>query len=265
MHLAVPDHVLGRVGAAARRRAAFTLQVAALFWGVLRECSQPLTWRRTLRAEMRAMLTRTVGGSLEAVGVTAIVVGLGLVFEVLYWSRNSGETRLVGRILVVVLVREITPLLIGIILLGRGGAAAVAELGMLKAEGEVAVLRAEGIDIFQYLVLPRAVAFAVAAFALGVVFVIVALVSGFVTGSIAGVANRSIFGFFTNVLRAITFADLTVFAGKLLLIGLLVALVCCATGLAADDTEPPSRLLPRGFTRGIASIMAVTLALSALL
>jgi phospholipid/cholesterol/gamma-HCH transport system permease protein len=114
-------------------------------------------------------------------------------------------------------------------------------------------------------VFPRAVAFALAAFTLGILFVLIALISGFVTGSVVAVVNGSIFGFFDNVLRATTAADLAIFPAKLLLIGLMVALACCATGLAARETDAVSTLLPRGFTRGVTVILAVTLLLSALI
>ena len=59
--------------------------------------------------------------------------------------------------------------------------------------------------------------------------------------------------------------DLAVFPAKLLLIGAVVALACCLTGLAAWETDGPSTLMPRGFTRGITGILAVTASLSALL
>jgi phospholipid/cholesterol/gamma-HCH transport system permease protein len=184
------------------------------------------------------------------------------VFEALYWLRTAGQQQETGRILVFVLIREITPLLVGIVLLGRGGTVAVAELGALASSGEVAVLRAEGIDIFRFLVLPRAAAFAVAAFTLGMVFVILALLSGFVAGSLFGVVNNSVFVFLDNVLRAMSIPDLVIFPAKLLLIGLMVALACCATGLSAEELDAPSSLLPRGFTRGVTSVLAVTLLLS---
>jgi len=256
---------LAVIGAATRAYASFLLQLAALLWGVVREGVWPSTWRRTMRAGFRATLTRTVGGSLGTIAVTALIVGLGLVFEALYWLRTAGQEEQIGHILVVVLFREITPLLVGVILLGRGGTAAVAELGMLKAEGEVAILRAEGIDIFQYLVLPRAAAFALASFTLGVLFVLISLISGFVTGSLAGVVNTSIFGFLDNVLRAMSIVDMAIFPAKLLLIGLVVALACCITGLAARESDTPSSLLPRGFTRGVTGILTVTLLLSAII
>jgi phospholipid/cholesterol/gamma-HCH transport system permease protein len=255
--------VLARIGAEARNRSAYVLQLAALFWGVVREGVRPSTWRRTLRASFRTTLTRTVGGSLGTIAVTALIIGLGLVFEAIYWLRTAGQEEEIGRILVVVLFREITPLLVGIILLGRAGTAAIAELGMMMADGEVAILRAEGVDIFDYLVLPRAVAFALGAFTLGVMFVLVALISGFVTGSLAGVVNTSVFGFLDNVLRAMTVGDLAVFPAKLWLIGLVVALSSCVTGLGAEEADTPSSLLPRGFTRGVTGILTVTLSLSA--
>jgi phospholipid/cholesterol/gamma-HCH transport system permease protein len=52
------------------------------------------------------------------------------------------------------------------------------------------------------------------------------------------------------------------FPAKLLLIGLVVALTSCATGLSAQEDDTPSRLLPRGFTRGVTGILSVTLLLS---
>jgi phospholipid/cholesterol/gamma-HCH transport system permease protein len=244
--------VLGIVGAEARARSAYVLQLAALSWGVMREGVLPSTWRRSIRATFRTTLTRTVGGSLGTIVVTAFIVGLGLVFEALYWLRTAGQAGEIGRILVIVLFREITPLLVGIILLGRAGTAAVAELGILTAQGE----------IFSYLVLPRAVSFAVASFTLGVVFVTLSLISGFVAGRLAGVVTTSIFTFLDNVLRAMAVSDMAIFPAKLLLIGLVVALSSCVTGLGAQEADTPSSLLPRGFTRGVTGVMAVTLVLS---
>lgn len=257
--------VLGVIGAEVRGRSSFVLQLAALLWGVVREGVRPTTWRRTLRASFRAILTQTVGGSLGTIAVTALIVGLGLVFEAIYWLRTAGQQDQIGRILVVVLWREITPLLVGIILLGRAGTATVAELGMLTTEGEISILRAEGIDIFDYLVLPRAASFALGAFTMGVIFVLVSLISGFVTGTVSGVVSTSVFGFLDNVLRAMTVRDLVIFPLKLLLIGLVVALSCCVTGLGARDDDTPSTLLASGFTRGVTGILAVTLLLSAAL
>jgi len=258
----IVPRVLGIIGATTRRRSAFVLQLAALFWGVLREGVRPATWRRTLRLEFRTTLARLVAGSLGTILVTAVIIGVGLVYEALYWLRTPGQETQTGRILVLVLLRELAPLLVGIVLLGRGGSVAVSELGMLTAGGEVAVLRAEGIDSFQYLVLPRAAAFVLGGFTLGMIFVMLALISGYIAGSLLGVGHNSIFGFLENVLRAMTMRDFIIFPAKLVLIGLMVALTSCATGLSAQEIDSPSNLLPQAFTRGVTAILAVTLLLS---
>lgn len=257
--------VLAAIGAATRRRASFPLQAASLFWGVISEGVRPSTWRRSVRAAFRAALTRIIAGTLGTLAVTAVIVGIGIVFEALYWLRTAAQEASTGRILVTVLFREIAPLLVGIILLGRSGTATVAEVGALLAEDEVAIMRAEGIDAFRFLVLPRALAYAVSAFSLGMVFLLLALLSGYVTATATGVSHASVFGFFGNVLRAMSPADLAVVPAKLLLIGLLVGLACCVTALGTRGHEGPVRLLPRAFTRGVTSILLVTIVLSAAL
>lgn len=259
------SRALATIGRPVRGRAAFALQLAALAWGVLREGAAPSTWRRTVRRSFVDTLTRVVGGSLGTVAVAAAVCGLGLVSEALYWLRTAGQQEQIGWVLVVVLIREVAPVLVGIILLGRAGMAAVSELGTLTVEGEVAILRAEGLDAFQALVLPRAAAFAIGAFTLGVLFVLLTLVSGFVGGSVAGVVDRSFLGFLDAVVRAMSVRDLLAFPVKLLLTGLVVALACCVTGLAARETDGLSTLMPRGFTRGITGVLATTALLGAVL
>jgi len=256
--------LLAQLGSATRRRFAFALQVAALFWGVVAEGARPKSWRRTLFALFRVTLTRIIAGSLGTIAGSAAIVGVGIVFEALYWLRAAGEEESTGRILVTVLFRGIAPRLVGVIMLGRGGTALVAELSALRTEGEIAVLRAEGIDIFQYLVLPRAAAFAIGGFTLGFVFLFLTLLAGYATGSAIGIAHASVLGFLANVLRAMSASDFAIVPAKLVLIGLLIALGGCAIALGAAEHEGPT-LLPPAFMRGVTAILLVNIVLSAAL
>jgi phospholipid/cholesterol/gamma-HCH transport system permease protein len=257
--------LLSRIGSATRRQVAHPIHIAALLWGVLWEGAQPGNWRRTVRASFRETLTEIVAGSLGAIAVAAAIVGIGIVFQALFWLRTAGEEESAAGILVAVLFREIAPLLIGIILLGRSGIALVAELGALRADGEIAMLRAEGIDPFHYLVLPRAVAFAVGGFTLGFVFLLLALFAGYATASVLGIAHRSPLGFLAEVLRAMSARDFAMVPAKFVLIGLLVALGGCATTLVDVEHEPLALILPRAFMRGVTAVLIVSVILSALL
>lgn len=263
--MSAAQQVLAAIGAATRQRFAFPLQAAALFWGVLSEGVRPSTWQRTVRDAFRDSLSDIVVSSLATVAVTAVIVGVGLVFAPLDWLRSTGEWSSTGRILVMVLFRQIAPLLVGIILLGRSGMEMAAEFAALLAEGKIAVLRAEGIDIFRNLVLPRAVALALAAFTLGTFFLLIALLSGYAAASVTEEAQASVTGFLSKVLRAMSSAGLAGVPVKFLIIGLMVAVTCSITGLEIRGYGRPISVLPRAFTRGVTSILLVTIVLSTML
>jgi phospholipid/cholesterol/gamma-HCH transport system permease protein len=253
---------LAAIGYVARTRVVFLLQLAALSWGVLSEAVRPSSWRRTVRMEFWRVLRQAAGGGLPATLIAAALAGLVMVSQALYWLGEAGEEGLVGPIIVTVLVREITPLLIGSIVLGRSGIVTMAELGALQLGGQGRILLAQGLDVFSLLILPRGVAFALATFALGVIFVLGALVVGFVAGGLLGAVHISIWLFFDRVSEAMDAADFALFPAKMLVIGLLVALVASSTALSADPAERLAEVLPRAFVRGVMAIMFASLTLS---
>jgi phospholipid/cholesterol/gamma-HCH transport system permease protein len=253
---------LARVGRRVRPHIDFVLMLAALGFGVAREAVRPATWRRTLRGEFRRALQQAVGGGLSTTVVTAALIGLVMVSQALYWLGLAGQEQLIGPVVVTVLVREVAPLLIGFILLGRSGVVVVSELGELQRGGQVSTLAAQGLDPFLLLVLPRACALAIACFTLGIMFVLAALLSGFVAGSLLEAVRMSIWSFLDRVLLAMHARDFVVFPAKMIVIGLLVALTASLTGLTATAQDEAARLLPRAFVRGVVAVLLANLALS---
>jgi phospholipid/cholesterol/gamma-HCH transport system permease protein len=254
--------LLVAIGRVVRSRTAFLLQLTALGWGVLQEAPRRNSWRRTVRGEFRRTVRQAAAGGLATTLGTAVLAGLAMVSQALYWLGLAGQQELAGPILVTVLVREVAPLLIGLLLLGRGGTATVMELGMLQLGGQVRALVGQGIDPFLLFVLPRTLAFALTSFTLGVLFVLSTLVVGFVTGSLLGAVQGSLWSFLDRVLSAMQAVDFVVFPAKMLLVGLLVGLTTCLTGLTALPGDDAADLLPRGFVRGVLAIMLTSLALS---
>jgi len=240
----------------------FVLKLAAVGFGVAREAVRPATWRRTVRGEFHRALRQAVGGGLSATLVTAALIGLVMVSQALYWLGEAGQEELIGPVLVTVLVREVAPLLVGLILLGRSGVVVVSEIGELQIGGQVSTLAAQGLDPFLLLVLPRACALAIACFTLGVMFVVAALLSGFVARSLLEAARISIWSFLDRVLLAMRAGDFVVFPAKMIVIGLLVALTASLTGLTATAQDEAARLMPRAFVRGVVGILLASIALS---
>jgi phospholipid/cholesterol/gamma-HCH transport system permease protein len=259
----LPLHLLEQLGGLTRRAAMVLLATAALTAGVVAEAIDPRSWRRpTLRAELRRSLRQALAGSLFTTLVTAGLVGVGLVHQAMSWLAFAGQEGLAGGLLVLVLVREVAPVLVGLILLGRSGTVIVVEFGATKASGHLDVLEAQGLDPFALLVLPRVVAMGVAGFTLGVLFLATALSSGFLTGRLLGVVQTPFADLLTNLLGAMGKSDFTLFAVKMVLVGALVAVVAAITGMSSTRAETPSHLLPRGFVRGLFAILGTSVVLS---
>jgi phospholipid/cholesterol/gamma-HCH transport system permease protein len=253
---------LAHIGRGTHARARFGLVLFSLALGVVRDGVRPASWRRTVRAEFRRGLRQAVGGGLSPTLVTAALIGLAMISQTLYWLGEAGQAELIGSVLVTVIVREVAPLLVGFILLGRSGLVAASEIAALRLGGQVNALAAQGLDPFLLLVLPRACALAIAAFTLAMVFVPAALVTGFVAGSLLGAVATSFWSYLDGVLLAMHRADFVIFPAKMLAIGLLVALTACLTGFGSDPRDDARQVLPRGFIRGTLAILLVSLASS---
>jgi phospholipid/cholesterol/gamma-HCH transport system permease protein len=246
---------LGWLGRAVQLRLRFVLMLMALAFGILAEAARPRTWRRSVWAEFRRVLRMALGGSLPATVFVAALVGLGMVYQALYWLRVAGQEGSAGTILVTILLREVAPLLVGVILLGRSGSVMLIELGRLRSDRQIRALQAQGIDPFRLLVMPRGIAFALASYTLSVAFILVTLSTGFTVAGLMGIVQTSIWSFLDGVLRATAPGDFVVFPLKTLTIGLLVGATASLTALSAEPEDDHGRLLARGFIRGMLAIM----------
>src|SRR5260221_12063996 len=95
------------------------------------------------------------------------------------WLTRVGAINYLGTIMVLVVVRELGPLLSAFLVLARVGTSNVIELGTARAMGEVEALEALGVDPVHYLVMPRVVGMAIGVFALTVYLILGALISGY--------------------------------------------------------------------------------------
>jgi phospholipid/cholesterol/gamma-HCH transport system permease protein len=97
----------------------------------------------------------------NAVGITSLLgllIGTILAFQMAAALRSFGAEALVADFVVIVLFRELGPLLTAILLTSRTGSAFAAELGTMKVNEEIDALVTMGLDPVQFLVVPRMVA-----------------------------------------------------------------------------------------------------------
>src|ERR1043165_3789480 len=191
------------VGSLARAHWDDLRHAAAVIGTVLLTSMRPRYWGR---AVWRAFAQQVLAIGVEPlwfVGAVATFVGISVVVQLSFWTGETGQSQLLGPLLVAVVARELGPLLINLIVIVRSGSALTTELGVLKINGEVRALEVKGSDPFLQLVMPRVLGMAVATFCLTVVFILVAFASGYWFAAWMGKGSRDPFLFADTLSSAV--------------------------------------------------------------
>jgi phospholipid/cholesterol/gamma-HCH transport system permease protein len=257
---------LQAIGGRVRAALAAVADTVAVIVAVLRQSQRPLTWRRTVRAEFLYHSYAVGVRGVPAAMVTALVVGLAGVAQALYWLELAGQGGLIGQVLVLVVVREIAPLVVTFIVIGRSGSVMLVQLGRMQSQGDLRALDAMGLDPLLYLLVPRTLALALATFCLSIVFLATCLLSGYVAAQLLGLTAETPGDFVGQVLGAMYPADFAIVPFKTLLSGFAVGLVMCLTALSpAGAGAGPEERLPVGFVASVLVTLLISVAGSLLL
>ena len=93
--------------------------------------------------------------SVPVILVTGLFVGLVLAVQAYGQLESMGLQERLGVLVNLSLVKELGPVLAGVMLAGRVGGAMVAELGTMRVTEQIDALRSMGTDPIRYLVAPR--------------------------------------------------------------------------------------------------------------
>ena len=224
--------------------------LVAVAWTVLTAAVRPRHWPRPVRNVLARQILFTGFEATRFVSLIALLVGLSVVLQAQVFLRKFGQSGLLGPILIMVLIREVGPLLTNFVVIGRSGTAMATELASMKVNGEVKLLDAQGLDPFLYLVMPRVLGAAISIFCLTIIFVAVSFLSGFASGLLMGAQTGGPDVFVRSVFGAVTKADILNLLIKSFVPGLLTGVICCTEGLSVRGavTEIPqaaSRALVR--------------------
>lgn len=97
-------------------------------------------------------------GSLTVVLLTGMFTGMVLALQSGLTLDQFGARSMVGRLVSASMVKELGPVLTGLMVAGRVGSGIAAELGSMMVTEQIAALRALGTDPIRKLVLPRMLA-----------------------------------------------------------------------------------------------------------
>jgi phospholipid/cholesterol/gamma-HCH transport system permease protein len=210
---------------------------------------------------------RDVSGHLYHFGATALpitalvgfLIGVVLAYLSAQQLKQFGADAFIVNLLGMSLVRELGPMLAAILVAGRTGSAITAQIGVMRVNEELDAMRVMGIPLGFRLVMPRALALAVAMPLISVWTTVMALLGGMLAADLAlGISPQ----FFINALpAAVDVANLFLAMGKTVVFGLLIALVACHFGLRI---EPNTDSLGKGTTASVVTSITVVILVDAM-
>jgi len=188
--------------------------------------SPPRYWADTL---LQADLIGV--GSLPIVVLTGFFTGAVLALQTSSTLQTFGSLSLTGQLVSLSMVRELGPVLTGLMVAGRNSSGMASELGSMKVTEQIDAMRAMGVDPTKKLVTPRVVATVVMLFFLSVISDLVGLTGGFfISFALLGLnANQ----YWTTAYQALRLGDVMMGLTKPALFGYIIASIGCYYGLSA--------------------------------
>ncbi len=203
-------------------------------------CRGILYWMLVAPFRGRAFRAGHVFQQMVRVGVrgvpmaalTASTIGLVLAMQGAVLLEKMGADVYVPDLVAAALLKELAPLVVAIIIIGRSGAGITAELGTMRVSEEIEALDVMAISPIAYLVVPRFLALVIMAPVLTVFGIYSGLFGGWAVGSISLHQGTSFF--IQRALDAVELKDLMVGLVKSVVFGSLIGSIACFYGMNVE-------------------------------
>lgn len=204
-------------------------ELVLLAWDTLLSVvREPIRWRLFLQ-QMQEIGFR----SQLVVIVTGAFTGAVFTAQTYFQFARLGMSSAVGAVVAVSVFRELGPVLTGLMVAGRVGAAMSAEIGTMKVTEQIDALRALGVYPVDYLVVPRALAMIIS------MPLLVAECCGFgiVVSYVVGVYMLDIpmAYYLENMLTFTGLRDIEMALIKGFFFGIVIVFISCHQGLNAKE------------------------------
>ncbi len=166
--------------------------------------------------------------SIPVVVLTSLAISMVFAVQLSYGFRQFQAEGLAGQVEGLAVVRELAPVLTGLMMAGRVGSAMAAELGTMQVTEQIDALECLATDPVQFLFVPRLLASAT----MLPLLTGIAIYVGYLGGSIllVGVQGQSAYVYTQDFFKSVGLRDLTIALTKGLVFGLIIALVGCWRG-----------------------------------
>jgi len=167
--------------------------------------------------------------SFFIVFLSGLFMGIILSLEVGYRFEMFGAKTLVGRTVSLGMIRELGPVITGILLAARTGSKNTSEIGGMVLSEQVDALRAFGTNPIEKLVLPRTVASLIMFLPLTLVADFTGIIGGMIVSSTSLSVDTSLF--WKAAIYGLQMKDLIVGFTKPVVFGFFISTISCFYGL----------------------------------
>jgi phospholipid/cholesterol/gamma-HCH transport system permease protein len=177
--------------------------------------------------------------AMSIIVITGVIIGTAVLVELAIILPRFGAEAHINRLFVIVVVRELIPIVTALIVIGRSGTAMATELGNMKLNRELELIDSVGINTDYFLILPRLVGVIISIMCLTILFNVSALVGGFL---FAGIFKPTAIGIiFKDLILTVDYRDVIISMLKAFCFGWVIAIVNCTHGLSVKRsfTEIP--------------------------
>ncbi len=200
-------------------------------------------------------------GSLPIVVLTGFFTGAVLALQTSNTLQRFGSTSLTGQLVSLSMVRELGPVLTGLMVAGRNSSGMASELGSMKVTEQIDAMRALGTDPTKKLVTPRVVASVVMLFFLTIISDLVGLAGGWLLSALLLHIDSS--QYWSYAWQSLKFADVIMGLMKPIFFGFVIASVGCYYGLSAKGgTQGVGRATTQAVVAASVLILAVDLVIT---
>jgi phospholipid/cholesterol/gamma-HCH transport system permease protein len=170
--------------------------------------------------------------SIFIVSLTGMFSGMVLALQLTYSLRQYGGEGLVGRLVALSLLREMSPVFASLMITARAGSAMAAELGNMRVTEQIDALTTMAVSPVQYLLSPRLLGASLVSPLLCVLFTSIGMVgSWLVAVEWLGV---DLGAFLSNIESGVQPADYYMGLVKATVFGFLVCAISCCQGYYAS-------------------------------
>lgn len=170
--------------------------------------------------------------SFRLVAVVAVVIGAVLTMQSRPTMIKFGAEAFVPAMVAVSVLRELSPVLISVIVAGRVAAGIGAELGSMKVTEQIDAMEVAALNPYKYLVVTRIVACMIALPLLTIYGDFIALFGSYLVQQIE--AGMSPILFYNSVMSSVGFTDFVPGVLKTIVFGYIIGLVGCYEGFHSE-------------------------------